>query len=66
MRDESRLRALTGLSELWDGSPLKRTRVGDGAIQPLNRAVVKGEEQIDARMSHVVGLRLLISELGIH
>ncbi len=33
MRDDSRLRALTGLSELWDGSPLKRTRAGDGATQ---------------------------------
>ena len=32
MRDEGRLRALTGLSELWDGSPLKRTRAGDGSI----------------------------------
>ena len=32
MRDEGRLRALTGLSELWDGSPLKRTRAGEGSI----------------------------------
>ena len=37
MRDESRLRALTGLSELWDGSPLKRTRAGDGALQLVGR-----------------------------
>jgi hypothetical protein len=32
MKDESRLRALTGLSELWDGSPLRRTRAGDGSM----------------------------------
>ncbi len=32
MREESRLRALTGLSELWDGAPLKRTRAGDGSL----------------------------------
>jgi len=32
MKDESRLRALTGLSELWDGSPVRRTRAGDGSM----------------------------------
>jgi hypothetical protein len=37
MRDESRLRALTGLSEMWDGSPLKRTRAGDGALHLAGR-----------------------------
>jgi hypothetical protein len=37
MRDESKLRALTGLSELWDGSALRRTRAGDGALQLSGR-----------------------------
>lgn len=37
MREDSRLRALTGLSELWDGSPLKRTRAGDGAFHLAGR-----------------------------
>ncbi len=37
MRDEGRLRALTGLSELWDGSPLRRTRSGDGSIHLAGR-----------------------------
>jgi hypothetical protein len=37
MRDESRLRALTGLSELWDGSPLRRTRAADGALHLKGR-----------------------------
>ena len=32
MREDGRLRALTGLSELWDGSPIKRIRAGDGAL----------------------------------
>ncbi len=37
MREDSRLRALTGLSELWDGSPLKRTRAGEGAFHLAGR-----------------------------
>jgi hypothetical protein len=37
MRDESRLRALTGLSELWDGSALRRTRAADGALHLRGR-----------------------------
>ena len=32
MREDSRLRVLTGLSELWDGSPIERIRAGDGAV----------------------------------
>ncbi|PZF75259.1 DUF3987 domain-containing protein [Aestuariivirga litoralis] len=37
MRDESRLRVLTGLSELWDGSALRRTRAADGAVHLRGR-----------------------------
>lgn len=37
LRDEGRLRALTGLSELWDGSPLRRTRSGDGSLHLAGR-----------------------------
>lgn len=37
LREENRLRAFTGLSELWDGAPLKRTRAGDGAVHLAGR-----------------------------
>lgn len=39
MKEENRLRALTGLSELWDGTPVKRTRAGDGAVHLPGRRV---------------------------
>lgn len=32
MAEETRLRTAAGLSSLWDGSPIKRIRAGDGAI----------------------------------
>jgi hypothetical protein len=32
MQAETRLRALTALSELWDGSPIRRTRSADGSV----------------------------------
>lgn len=31
MSPDNRLRTIAGLSSLWDGSPIKRVRVGDGA-----------------------------------
>jgi hypothetical protein len=37
MRDETRLRALTGLSELWDGTSLRRTRASEGPLQLSGR-----------------------------
>lgn len=37
LRDDGRLRALTGLSELWDGSPIRRTRSGDGSMHLAGR-----------------------------
>ncbi|MEM1149944.1 MAG: YfjI family protein [Pseudomonadota bacterium] len=30
MKDENRLRTITGLSSLWDGAPVSRARAGDG------------------------------------
>lgn len=32
MKDDARLRSAAGLSGLWDGSPLRRVRAGDGAV----------------------------------
>jgi len=32
MKDDARLRSAAGLSGLWDGTPLRRVRAGDGAI----------------------------------
>jgi hypothetical protein len=71
MREDSRLRALTGLSELWDGSPLKRTRAGDGAfhlagrrltfhlmVQPNIAPLLLGDEMA---MGQGVLARLLVS-----
>jgi hypothetical protein len=39
MSDESRLRTAAGLSELWDGEPIKRVRAGDGTLVLPGRRV---------------------------
>lgn len=31
LSDENRLRTIAGLSQIWDGTPIKRVRAGDGA-----------------------------------
>ncbi len=37
MNLENRLKTLAGLSDLWDGRPLTRTRVGDGSVTLYGR-----------------------------
>lgn len=39
MTPENKLRTAAGLSSLWDGSPIKRVRAGDGAITLPGRRV---------------------------
>jgi Protein of unknown function (DUF3987)/Primase C terminal 2 (PriCT-2)/RepB DNA-primase from phage plasmid len=39
MSDESKLRTAAGLSELWDGEPIKRVRAGDGTLVLPGRRV---------------------------
>lgn len=39
MNQENRLKTLAGLSNLWDGKPISRTRGGDGAITLYGRRV---------------------------
>jgi hypothetical protein len=39
MNDESKLRTAAGLSELWDGEPIKRVRAGDGTLVLPGRRV---------------------------
>jgi hypothetical protein len=39
MSDESKLRTGAGLSELWDGEPIKRVRAGDGTLVLPGRRV---------------------------
>ena len=39
MSDENKLRTAAGLSELWDGEPIKRVRAGDGTVVLPGRRV---------------------------
>ena len=39
MSDESKLRTAAGLSEMWDGEPIKRVRAGDGTLVLPGRRV---------------------------
>ena len=41
MSDENKLRTAAGLSELWDGEPIKRVRAGDGtSVLPGRRVAI--------------------------
>ena len=39
MTEEAKLRTISGLSEMWDGNPIKRIRGGDGIVVLLGRRV---------------------------
>jgi Protein of unknown function (DUF3987) len=39
MSDDNKLRTAAGLSELWDGEPIKRVRAGDGTLVLPGRRV---------------------------
>ena len=62
MSDESKLRTAAGLSELWDGEPIRRVRAGDGTlVLPGRRVAIHLMAQPDVA-AIMLSDRMLISQ----